>query len=107
MEDKKNEDPITKATRMYLEQAKRNAPKLKNAVEDWQKIYIGFLDASFKAQKSALKNMGIENQFVDQIEEMVRSSSKIALEFQKKLTEASIEITLKTAQSFLDKNNKS
>ncbi len=106
MTEKKSENAATKVTRFYLEQAERAAPKLKNAVDDWQRVYSGFLDASFKVQKNILKTMGLETKLVDQVEEAVKSTTKAAMKVQKELSDASIDASLKATKSLLDKTDK-
>ena len=106
MADQKTANAASKITRFYVDQVERSAPKLKNAVEDWHRVYNGFLDASFKAQKSVLKTMGIETKFVEQVEEMVKSTTKTALKMQKEFSDASIDISLKAVKSLLDKTEK-
>jgi hypothetical protein len=106
MAEKKSDDLSTKATRFYIEQAERAAPKMRNAVDDWQRVYTGFVAASFKVQKNVLKSMGLETKFVDQVEEAVKSSTEAAMKVQKELSDASIDFSLKTAKSLLEKTEK-
>lgn len=106
MEEKKSENAATKVTRFCLEQAERAAPKLKNAVDDWQRVYSGFLDVSFKVQKNVLKTIGLETKLVDQLEEVIKSTANAALKVQKELSDASIDASLKAAKNLLEKTEK-
>ena len=106
MEEKKSENIATKVSRFYLEQAENAAPKLKNAVDDWQRVYTGFLEATFKVQKNVLKTIGLETKLVDQMEEAVKSTTNAALKIQKELTDASIDASLKATKSLLEKTEK-
>lgn len=106
MADTKSENATTKVTRFYLEQAERAAPKLKNALDDWQRVYSGMLDVSFKAQKNVLKTIGLETKLVEQLEEAVKSTANAALKMQKELSDASIDASLKAAKTLLEKTEK-
>lgn len=104
MAEHKSENTTTKATRFYLDQAERVAPKIKNAVDDWQRVFTGLVDISFKVQKNVLKTAGLETRLVEQLEEAVKSGAEAAMKVQKELSDASIDIALKAARSYVDKN---
>ncbi|SRR5690606_8895377 len=106
MAENKSENAATKATKFCLDQAERAAPKIKNAVDDWQRVFSGLVDVSFKVQKNVLKTAGLETRLVEQLEEAVKSGTEAALKVQKELSDATIDIALKAARSYVDKTEK-
>ena len=106
MAEKKSENVATKVTRFCVNQCESAAPKVKNAVDDWQRVYKGFVEASFKVQKNVLKTMGVETKLVDKMEEVVKSTTDTVLKVQKEMSDASIDLSLKAAKSILEKVEK-
>ena len=106
MENKKTENIGIKAGRFVVEQAEKAAPKAKLAIEDWQRVYMGFVNTSFQVQKSVLKSVGMESEMIDQFEKMVKSATETTLQMQKDLSNATIEMGLNAAKSILEKTEK-
>ncbi len=103
---KTEESASTKMSKLYLEQAEKNAPRLKSAVNDLQKMYSGFIKTSFNVQRGLLDLVGMETKFIDEMEDVVNSATEAGLKVQKEWADASIDLSLKTTREIVEKMTK-
>lgn len=99
MSDNKN-NQFSSAILDYLDQ---NAPKAKQAVDDWKRFCTACLDSGVKVQRTAMKSAGLKTAEGSQVEVLWRNMAENLLNAQAEFSKAYIDVSLRALETMLKK----